>query len=277
MDAVSNILYSTLKHALVLKHRIQSYYPCFIDYIYRIDTSRGIVIDDSCVRSKLLKNHTFYMISVWNSDTSRYHKFLINGRLLASDIGDKEWMTMRTRDIVKLLISIYDEHSTVNSNILAITVNNKDVTELLTDMRSSLSVKGNVTATALVLAYKYMEYGQPPPYTASFHEFAIKAMFENMTPSPDTDDNTTSLQNAAGYSGYDSAADNIRNTHCVHRIHQSCSVYMDGVGYLHYTQSTKSNQLHHNSPIWNGWDSTVTIIDYDLIETKVSGHTMLFP
>lgn len=297
MGAISNVLYSAVKYALVLKHRLQSYYPCFFEYIYRIDTGLGVVVDENCVRSKLCTHDVFYMISAWNCDTSRYHKFLLHGRLIKADIGNDSWVSMSTRDIIKLLVSRYDENSTVNSNILVITINDKDVTELFADMRSSLSVQHNVTAAAIVLAHQYLEYGHPPPYTATgttFHAFALKTMLENMSPegvlnaniNSDADgttiagegrnragpsDGATGEERRVGGDGDDgggevsepkSDGEGCCSLQCVGHEDRSAAV-----GRCGGTVGT----------VWTGWDSRVTIVDYNLNESQCSGHTVLFP
>lgn len=333
MGRISDILYNTVKHALVLKHRLQSYYPCFFDYIYRIDTTRGIVTDDHCVRSKLCKHNVFYMISAWNCETSRYHKLLLHGRLIATTIGADKWVSMSNRDLIRLLISLYDEHSTVNSNILAITIGDKDVTCLFTDMRSSLSVPGNVTAAAIVLAHQYLEYGEPPPYSAIPNVFALQVILENMNLQGDTDDNTDSsdtdtdtngeYQGRGAPEGGEGAAENKVAGARQDREDLECydgsghcggdrdglgvrtgddgaygteNKYSDGVritsGNVHgvlctgvsvpdNTDTARGQPVHIGStyqspPTWPGWNSPVTIVDYDLQEKQIVGHTLLF-
>lgn len=177
-------VHGTLSKALVFRHHIGYYasyvIPSHFNYIYRVDTLTGRVVNDYCTRKNLRESH-FYWICAWNRTTCRQHKFFLSGALLVQAIGDEQWVNASSRDIIKLLCDLYDKpcHNGIDSGILALVIEDCDVSSDFEDMRSTLAVPNNITASALVLLHKYMTQ-EHNTTTSSLHDFAVDLLIEEL-------------------------------------------------------------------------------------------------
>lgn len=182
---MTSYIYNGISKMLVWKYKAGQYIshviPSHINFIVRVDPQHGRVLDEFNIRKQIDTEH-YYYIGTWNRGSGQYETYYISGRLLMRDFGE-EWATMYTRDIVKRMSELYKasgKHGSIDTDILAITINGEDVSHVFANIRESLAIPANVTATALVLLHKYLKKDRPLPYYASFHSFALD-MLENST------------------------------------------------------------------------------------------------
>lgn len=167
-DAVCNLIHLPQKIGAYFSHL----FPSQFNFIIRIDTKRGKVIDEYCLRRRL-RPDDFYYISVWNRETAKYHKYFLNGRTIAQYIGSQVWLYETMNNIVYLLHESFPDVKPINTDILTIFVKDIEVDENILELRSSLCIKENVTAAALVLLWNYLNQDKPLPYYATFRSFAV--------------------------------------------------------------------------------------------------------
>jgi hypothetical protein len=193
------LLYNAISKTIILHRKITRYLsyiiPSHISSITRFDVENGRVLDDYCVRGKLRENN-FYLIATWNRQS--YQRYFISSAVLARDIGTNEWESLDSRDLVRVLTSLYSVRAMVETGILAVLVNDIDISEHISDMRSTLSIPNNLTAAAIALYHKYVTQDtvRVLPYYASFQSFAID-LLENIE-RQDRVESNTQLKNWVG-------------------------------------------------------------------------------
>jgi hypothetical protein len=98
----------------------------------------------------------FYIIHIWNRNTSAVDYYIINDKLLFEIyIYLPIYLTTSTRTNMQCIKNIrrHYELNKKENNIYAIMIDNKDVTKLFQKYRSSISIPGNLTAHALYVYY----------------------------------------------------------------------------------------------------------------------------
>lgn len=167
-------MYALVGKALVLHYRVIQYakhiVPTHLNFIYRVDTVKGRVIDDLGMREEPLRESQFYYIGGWNRYTGMYHRFYLSGSILKRDLGETFWLTASSRELVKKLIELY-YHEHDSCHILGILVDNQDVTHALADIKACIMRPNNITAAALVLLNKYLN-----THDNSFRAFAVETL-----------------------------------------------------------------------------------------------------
>jgi hypothetical protein len=92
------------------------------------------------------------------------------------------WTSATAKELVEFLYEKYDafhKHAT-DGNILALIINDEDVTTTYANIRSSLTIPDNITAESLVLLNKYLTDQTILPYYANFHTFAVDLIESSM-------------------------------------------------------------------------------------------------
>ena len=138
-------------------------YPDYIMNVKMIDTcSNKVYICRKNIKEVLNLNKAdgtkFYIIHIWNSNTSAVEYYIINDKLLFDIYFDiymnsPNYLTTRTNIQCIKNIRRYYELNKKENNIYAIIIDNKDVTKLFQKYRSSISIPGNLTAHALYIYY----------------------------------------------------------------------------------------------------------------------------
>jgi hypothetical protein len=180
---MTSYIYNGVSKMLVWRYKAGQYFshiiPSHINFILRVDPVNGRVLDELNIRRHIVAEH-YYYIGTWNRGKGQYETYYISGMILARDFCD-EWATMYTRDFVRRMAELYKpvgKRGSLYTDILAITINGEDASHIFANIRESLAIPSNVTATALVLLYKYLKKDRSLPYYASFHSFAMD-MLEN--------------------------------------------------------------------------------------------------
>ena len=175
----NDVMYSTLSNALVWRYKVGRYMtyvvPSHVNFIYRVDASDGKVIDDYGLRNDI-NDSQFYLIGTWCRQTGSYRRYFLSGTILCRDIGQVPWTSMTGRELANRLNDLYPDSAGIDTGILAIMIDDIDVTQSYMDMRNTLTIPNNITAAAFVLIHKYFSQPHPLPYYANFHTFAIDLM-----------------------------------------------------------------------------------------------------
>lgn len=228
---LGSVVYSTFSSALTLKYKVGrylwSYIPSHINYIVRIDPRIGMVVDEYCIRHKVLDKNAFYLIGTWHRHTAQHNVYILSGSLIDRTLANR-WHDISTKELVDELYKQFsqDRSHGVQNGILAILINDVDVSKTFHDMRGSLSLCNNVTAAAIALVHKYLTELPTLPYYVDFKTIALNLLEDEMKAS-------------------------------------------SGDGKPEVTNEVKDSD-------WTGKDAVVTIIDYELNETKHTGHEFLF-
>lgn len=183
---IGSYLFSAASKAYVVQSKlvkcITYVIPSYVNYIYRVDTN-GKLCDEFSIRGRLVES-SVYLIGTWCHDTCTYHRYLLSGAVIAHDIGHYPWVHMTSRELVTYLHDKYDKLHDVDSAILAIMIDDDDVSDVFADMRSTLSLPNNATAGSLVLLHAYLTHGAILPYHATITSMAVEFLQHLHDPEP---------------------------------------------------------------------------------------------